>query len=310
MLRDFFYINRSDRRIILALLAVVVVIVAVVFLLGNGKDGDSVVSASGVGEPAAEETASVSDSLFAFDPNTADSTTLLRLGLPQRIVSNICRYRRAGGVFTKKEDFARLYDLTVGQYYRLEPYIEIAPEYRPASTLFPRRSHRNEAPRYSNDRGSRQADYGSPDSNTADSTVQTSRYSNKLQPGETIVLCDADTTQLRRIPGIGSYYARRIIEYGQRLGGYVSLQQLSEIDDLPLETSAYLTLGTPHPRLLNVNTMSLNELKRHPYINYYQARAIVDYRRQYGTITSLDQLSLLPDFTPDAIERLRPYVTY
>lgn len=304
MLRDFFYMNKSDRRIILALLVVIVVVVAVVFLVGNGTDDDSVTSEL-ASEPAAEESATVSDTLFAFDPNTADSTTLLRLGLPRRIVSNIYRYRRAGGVFTKKEDFARLYDLTVGQYQRLEPYIEIAPEYRPASSLFPHQSHR-EAPRYYDTGSSQTANEG----DNADSTVQAPRYSNKLQPGETIALCEADTTQLRRIPGIGSYYARRIMEYGQRLGGYVSLQQLSEIDDLPLETSAYLTLGTPHPRLLNVNTMSLNELKRHPYINYYQARAIVDYRRQYGTITSLDQLSLLPDFTPDAIERLRPYVTY
>jgi DNA uptake protein ComE-like DNA-binding protein len=308
VLRDFLYINKSDRRIVIALLTVVVVIVAVVFLSGNGSDGDAAISAQ-TEEANAEETVADSIALFAFDPNTADSTMLLRLGLSQRIVSNIYRYRRAGGVFSRKEDFARLYGLTVGQYQRLEPYIEIAPEYMPASTLFPRQSYRSDAPRY-NDGGSSQTAYGSPANSLNDSTAAAPRYSNKLQPGETIELCDADTTQLRRIPGIGNYYAHRIMEYGQRLGGYVSLQQLSEIDDLPPETSAYLTLGTPHPRLINVNTMSLNELKRHPYINYYQARAIVDYRRQHGTITSLEQLSLLPDFTPDAIERLRPYITY
>ena len=61
---------------------------------------------------------------------------------------------------------------------------------------------------------------------------------------------------------------------------------------------------------MNINTASLNDLKRHPYINYYQARTITDYRRQYGTITDLQQLRLSPDFTPEAIERLKPYVEY
>ena len=59
-----------------------------------------------------------------------------------------------------------------------------------------------------------------------------------------------------------------------------------------------------------MNTATLNDLKRHPYINFYQARAIVDYRRQHGPINSLQDLRLLTPFTPDAIERLMPYVEY
>ncbi|MBQ9356012.1 MAG: helix-hairpin-helix domain-containing protein [Prevotella sp.] len=306
MLREFFYINKSDRRIIIALLAVIVVALAVVHIFGNGDDSKP--TAAVQANDDAEEAVPVADTLFAFDPNTADSTTLLRLGLPRRIVTNLLRYRRAGGVFSEKQDFARLYDLTVGQYQRLEPYIQIAPEFRPASTLYPRQTRHGDYGHY--DSGRYDEAGSNADGSNADSAAVAPRYSNKLQPGETIALCDADTTMLRRIPGIGSYYARRIVEYGERLGGYVSLQQLSEIDDIPPQAADYLTLGEPHPRQLNLNTLSLNELKRHPYINYYQARAIVDYRRQHGAIRSLDQLSLLPDFTADAIERLRPYVTF
>ena len=61
---------------------------------------------------------------------------------------------------------------------------------------------------------------------------------------------------------------------------------------------------------MNVNKLTLNELKRHPYLNFYQARAINDYRRLKGPLKSLDDLSLLPDFTPQDIERLRPYVEF
>ena len=59
-----------------------------------------------------------------------------------------------------------------------------------------------------------------------------------------------------------------------------------------------------------MNSLSINELKRHPYINYYMARAIVDYRRQNGPIADINELRLLPDFDDATLNRLRPYISY
>jgi DNA uptake protein ComE-like DNA-binding protein len=64
------------------------------------------------------------------------------------------------------------------------------------------------------------------------------------------------------------------------------------------------------PRKLNVNKLTLEQLRRHPYINYYQAKAITDYRRLYGPIKSLKDLRLSTDFTDADIRRLEPYVEY
>jgi DNA uptake protein ComE-like DNA-binding protein len=88
------------------------------------------------------------------------------------------------------------------------------------------------------------------------------------------------------------------------------VDQLDEIPDFPQEAKQYFVISSPNPRRLNVNRLSLNELKRHPYINYYQAKAIVDYRRLHGRIENLRQLSLSKDFPPDAIRRLEPYIEY
>ena len=66
---------------------------------------------------------------FAFDPNTADSTQLLRLGLKPWQVRSIYRYRAKGGVFSEPADFARVYGLTLKQYRELEPYIRIGRDY-------------------------------------------------------------------------------------------------------------------------------------------------------------------------------------
>ena len=225
---------------------------------------------------------------FPFDPNTADSTQLLRLGLQPWQVRNIYKYRSKGGIYRKKEDFARLYGLTVKQYRELEPYIRISSDYQPASVLVGSRE-RPEREHYERD---------------------TVRYPVKIQENEHVALNIADTSQLKKVPGIGSYYAKEIVRYGQWLGGYVSVDQLDEIEDFPKEAKKFFVIQNAHPKKLNVNKLSLTQLRRHPYINYYQAKAITDYRRLHGPLSSLDDLRFSSDFSQEAIERLKPYVEF
>ena len=135
-------------------------------------------------------------------------------------------------------------------------------------------------------------------------------YPVKIRETEQVVLNTADTTSLKTIPGIGPYFARKIVQYGQRLGGYVSIDQLDEIEGFPQEAKHYLVINQPQTQKLNVNRMTLDELKRHPYISFFQAKAITDYRRLHGPLHSLNELRLSKDFPPDAIKRLLPYVAY
>ena len=224
---------------------------------------------------------------FAFDPNTADSTQLLRLGLQSWQVRNIYRYREAGGVFHKPQDFARLYGLTLKQYRQLEPYIRIAKEYNMMA--------RN----YISDE--------KPAALQRDSLMRP----QKLSPQERVAVNQADTTLLQRVPGIGPYYARRIVSYRQRLGGYYRTEQLLEIEGFPESSLGYFSIADDAVvRKLNVNRLSLNELRQHPYVGYYRAKQIVDFRRTHGRISSLNELSLSKDFTPEVIERLEHYVEY
>ncbi len=223
--------------------------------------------------------------LSAFDPNTADSTLLLSLGLQPWQVRSIYRYRAKGGIYRQPSDFARLYGLTVKQYKELLPYIHISDEYKPAAEVY----GRTDAVRSGRD---------------------TLRYPVKLQPGQYVTLDDADTASLRKVPGIGRYYASRIVRYRNDLGGYVSVAQLSEIEGIPESALPYFKVTGGAVRKLNLNRLTLNELKHHPYINFYQARRIIDYRRLKGPLHSIDDLRLLKDFSQRDIERLRPYVEF
>lgn len=274
-----------------------------IFLLGGERPEDAQMR-NGNGEVRKngryipyDEGLSPSKESFYFDPNTADSTQLLRLGLQPWQVRNIYRYRAKGGVYRKKEDFARLYGLTVKDYRRLEPYIRISEDYLPASTLVGEKGDIN-------DRNYR--DYNNYSNYKKDSL----RYPVKIREGEHVVLNTADTSMLRKVPGIGAYYAKEIVRYGKWLGGYVHVSQLDEIDNFPKEAKKYFVITDPHPQKLSINKLTLQQLRRHPYINYYQAKAIVDYRRLHGDIKSLRDLRFSSDFTDEDIRRLEPYIAY
>lgn len=223
---------------------------------------------------------------FPFDPNHADSTQLLRLGLSPWQVRAIYRYRAAGGVYRQVTDFARVPGLTAGRYQSLKAYIRIGADAQPAAELPEVRAK-----------------------TLRDSLHHLGRVA-KLSVGERLDLNSADTTALKRVPGIGSYYASRIVSYGNSLGGYVSVNQLDEIDGFPPEAKAFFTINNAHPRPLHINRLSLQQLRRHPYLNFYQARDIIDYRKMHGAIHQLDELASSPNFPAEVIERLRPYVAY
>ena len=284
---------RNDRKIAIALLLLAVAFATFFWKFGDYKANPQQMAADSIfSQKKASQTKrpvqyyateSRNTERFPFDPNTADSTQLLRLGLQPWQVRNIYKYRAHGGIYRQKEDFARLYGLTVKQYRELEPYIRISSDYRPASTLV------GERPKMERD---------------------TLRYPVKIQADEHVVLNTADTTQLKKVPGIGSYYASEIIRHGQRLGGYVSVDQLDEIEDFPQTSKQYFVIANAHPKRLNINRLTLQQLRRHPYINFYQAKAITDYRRLHGDIKSLDELHLSKDFPEEVIHRLEPYIEY
>lgn len=245
---------------------------------------------------------------FTFDPNEADSTQLLRLGLASFQVRSIYRFRAKGGRFSTKDDFRRVYRLTNEQWEHLSPLIRIAPKYRLVDVV-PQADVRNTS--------SRPASYTT-DTIIRDSVLcsyATSRskpaYVQKLSGDETIDINLADSALLCRVPGIGPYFARRIIQYRRRLGGYTSAAQLLQIEDFPADAIAWMQVAdTCQVQQLQINSLSTRRLMKHPYMGYYRASEIADYRRIHGPIRSIEVLKSLPHFTEEDILRLAPYLSF
>lgn len=224
-----------------------------------------------------------------FDPNTADSSTLVHLGLKPWQASNMLKYRAKGGRYRKTEDLKRLYGMTDSMYLALLPYVVIdtltIDRWRDSV-----RMAADSVPRY---------------------------VSHKR---DTILnLRTADTTELKMIKGIGSYRAKQIIRYRERLGGFVSVEQLREVKALQpllkdsLSTDSLLShffLDSVRVVPLKVNSMHVERLQRHPYLSFEQARAIYELRRKKIHLKHLDQLRTLDCLTEQDIQRLRPYLSF
>ena len=134
----------------------------------------------------------------------------------------------------------------------------------------------------------------------------------KLRPGQQLELNSADTLALRRLRGVGAATARRIVDYRQRLGGFLRTEQLLEVygmDSLTYEVVLkYLTLDTGFVKPLDVNGLDLEGLADHPYVGWNLAKKIVAYRRQHGPYTrGVDVLGIL---ALDSLDRYRlaPYL--
>lgn len=147
-----------------------------------------------------------------------------------------------------------------------------------------------------------------------DKPENTYKPAEKLKLGEKIDLNNADSTLLCKIPGIGSAYAKRIVSYRNLLGGYHRSEQLQEVYGMYVELYEkiipYFTISADSLRTIPVNSVSLDKLKAHPYINFYQAKAIVEIRKKKGKLEAWDELKLLEEFTEEDKVRLLPYLDF
>lgn len=145
------------------------------------------------------------------------------------------------------------------------------------------------------------------------SSVNNYKPNIKLKIGETIYLNNSDTSAWKKLPGIGSSYASRIVKYRDLLGGYASIDQLKEVygmdEDRYQNIIPYVDLDIDISKI-NINKLEFKELLKHPYLNYKQVQAINNLRRKKGDIKSLNELSVLIEFSEDDLTRLNPYLEF
>lgn len=220
-----------------------------------------------------------------FDPNTADSVTLVHLGFKPWQAKNMLKYRAKGGRYRVPEDLKRLYGMTDSMYQVLRPYICIV-RTEPDSLRI--------------------------DSLLIDSVeVDTTRYDSmpkwqSVKRDTILNLRTADTTELKMIRGIGSYRASQIVRYRERLGGFVRVEQLKEVKGMETVADSVLkhfVLDSTNVKRLDVNNIGVRQLSRHPYLRFEDAKAIYEFRRKHIRLDSIDQLYELGGLSEETIKK-------
>lgn len=122
----------------------------------------------------------------------------------------------------------------------------------------------------------------------------------------------ADTTVFISLPGIGSRLASRIVNYREKLGGFISVEQVGETFGLPDSTfekiKPWLTVSSTAVQKININRATPEQLKT-PYINFNLANIIYQYRLQHGLYKSLADLKKIMLIDEVLFNKITPYLT-
>jgi len=211
---------------------------------------------------------------FPFNPNGLSEEKWKQMGLDTKQIKIIKNFEARGGKFYKKEDLQKIYGISESDYRALEPFIDI-----PVQQYDKKKTELTEY-----------------------KSVQ-----------KIVEINSADSVQLTGVRGIGPFYARRIIKYRDRLGGFTCREQLMEVygmDSVHYSTIApYITVDPSLIRKININTATFKDLMKNPYIDYYMASAIMKYRGKKGKFSSLDELMNINLIYDEVYRKISPYLT-
>lgn len=123
----------------------------------------------------------------------------------------------------------------------------------------------------------------------------------------------SDTLDLQEVRGVGKVRARNIYKYGQKLGGYISVNQLKEVYSIDSATfeqiKPHFYAGKTEIKKININSDDPKYLARHPYIDFALAKALIRFRKKYekdfNSIEEIKQIHLMDEET---YNKLRPYI--
>lgn len=217
--------------------------------------------------------------LFAFDPNKTTKDEFMTLGFPMLLAERTVRYVEKGGKFRTQKDVLKIYGMDSLLFEELRPFI----------TLPEQLVHEPNTQKYAAREKSIKPEPLRFDINTA------------------------DTSQLKKIYGIGEKLSLRILKYRESLGGFIQEEQLQEVYGLDSAVvkrilKQFYIASNFQPKQLPLNTASEEDLDKHPYLTKKEAAAIIAYRFQHGKFTSADDLQKVHVLDKNTIAKLRPYL--
>ena len=138
-------------------------------------------------------------------------------------------------------------------------------------------------------------------------------FKNQVKQITQINLNTADTTEFMKIYGIGAFYAKQIIRYREKLGGYFTKEQLFEVWKMTTEAYGkikdHVFISEKDVKRININSVTIEELKVHPYLKWNQANSIIKMRIQRNGFKNIEEIKESVLIDPETYEKLFPYLS-
>jgi len=296
-MRDFFTLNKSEQRGIVALLIIILLLSVLNLAIPAffaAKKGDFSVYDREVTQFLQAQKA-LSDSLkliqlqnagklnpeqasaklhpFPFDPNRLTDGQWLKMGFTARQVKTIRHYLAKGGCFRKKEDLKKIRCISEAEYDVLEPFIHLSPT----------------------------------------ATAAGKKYSpRKIVARQSVEINSADTKALTKKLLLPSWLAARILKYRTLLGGYYSPEQLLEV--YGMKPASYHTIknfvriDTSKIKRVNLNTATFKQLLHHPYIDYETTKKLLNARNRTHGFNDFHEVKEATGLPDSLLTKIRHYL--
>lgn len=288
--------------------------------------------------------------LFNFDPNKASIEDFSKLGLSKNAINSICNYRNKGGKFYTPEDLKKIYNLNENEFEIIKDYIVIENNNYKAKHLATEKHNNLELFIFDPNKAlktdfeklglnswqiqnilkfrAKGGNFNTPEDfskiyginnelfNLIKPYIQITDIPENKETSKSdniINLNTATDIELQKLNGIGPSFSKRIIEYRNKLGGFINSKQLLEIygfkEETLLNIKDYLIIDTSYIKKININKAEYVDLIKHPYINKDNTKKILNYRNFAKNIKSFEELLNQKAIDKDFYEKLLPYIT-
>ena len=299
-------------RGLLILLPIAIVLVAIAVALELLPDAEQIEVAD---LPARQEVkevneAEVEEVVFKeFDPNKFSYEQLREAGMPKEVAVGVVRWRSYGKVYRVKEDLALVSGMTDSLYAMLKPFIVIDP----SVAAKPKEYERKERGEYSTEKSrTEQSQLPKTDSLSKPKPAKAEPSFAHTEP--LVELNSADTTALISVRGIGSKSAAEIVKYRDLLGGYHSVEQISELKCVTEQNYEKILqqiyCDSCEIRKIDINFAAPKVIARHPYVSAAALRKIIKQRQLKGGWSRIEEMVEDNILSEDEAKRLAPYLWF
>lgn len=207
-----------------------------------------------------------------FNPNDYKKENWMKLGLSEKQAASVIKFKESGAVFRTKSDVQKLFVVSEELYALLKDKINL------------------------------------PDSLNNDQRKEVFKNFKPKPMG----INSVTSKKLQYIRGIGPFYANKVIEYRNMLGGYYSLEQLLEINRFSaslldsLEQRCFV--DRENIKKMDLNIVSVSDMQSHPYFRVSVARDIVSLRNKLTSFKEVSDILQSELIDEKLFNRISPYL--